>query len=495
MSTDDCATITWAINNYSYYWQKNNEAVVSPVFSIFVPEETKWKLMFFPRGVVSDPDCTAFFLYRDKDCYGVKNIKVDFSLDYLKSDGSFCNVSKMDEFQKNVRRGSLCYSSQITNGSAYLQQDILTIRCRLFRFNDKAVERSKIFFRTIFGAKKLHSQLLIRNLIYLSPEQMQSFVIRSESKDVIMEINLAVTNENEKNLCFSINCIHQRVKYFALKTFVIDSQMQKIDSGEYDYWSDSGTESMFPLKFSKKYLIENKYRFLSNDVLTLSFEFTISTGLAFEGIEKTASEYTSHPLSDKVAESWRKCISHTNLNDCPCTLITDLTSLHKDQSTCDVKLETKTNTFPIHTLILSARSPVFKAMFSNDMKEKTSGCADVSDLQDETVRRFLLYLYTDQLEDLTWDEALQLFKAADKYAVVSLREKCSVFLERNLNLENACEALMFSDLHQDKDLKERTQNFILKNAKVIFKSEEWKILADNNSKLALETALRNWNEK
>ncbi|CAL1294985.1 unnamed protein product [Larinioides sclopetarius] len=339
------------------------------------------------------------------------------------------------------------------------------------------------------------SHLLIRNFNYLEPDQTQSFVIKSESKDLTKGIKLAVTDENKENICFDIDCIDQDMKSVAVKTFIIDSQKGKIDFANYECWSDSGISSKFPLKIPKKELLENKSRYMPNDVLTLSFEFTISTGLSFEDKEKSPCEYDSHPLPDEVTESWRKCISHKNINDCPCGLITDLTCLHEDQSTCDVKLKTKMNTFPVHTAILSARSPVFKAMFSNDMKEKTNGCVDVSDLQDETVRRFLLYLYTDQLEDLTWDEALQLFKAADKYAVISLRDKCSNFLKSNLNFENACEALMLSDLHQDKDLKKRTQNFILKNAKVIFKSEEWKILADNHLKLAFETTLRNWNEE
>ncbi|CAL1301768.1 unnamed protein product, partial [Larinioides sclopetarius] len=393
-----------------------------------------------------------------------------------------------NEFQKDVPQGSLNYSYNISKGSKHLQQDILTLRCRLFRFNDKSVEMSNVFARTIFGAKELLSQLLIGNFINLSSDQMQSFVIKSKSKDDLMEINLAVTNENEKNICFGINCIDQRVKYLAVKTFIIDSEMQKIDSGEHEYWPDS---EMCLIVFEG---IEKTAREYTSHPLS-NVEFTISSGLTLEGIEKRSCEYTTHPLPDKVTESWRKCISHENINDCPCALITDLTSLHEDQSTCDVKLKTKTNTFPVHTLILSARSPVFKAMFSNDMKERTNGCVDVSDLQDETVRRFLLYLYTDKLEDLTWDAALQLFKAADKYAVISLRDQCSNFLKSSLNLENACEALLLSDLHQEKDLKESTQNFILKNAKVIFKSKEWKILVDNNSKLALETTLRNWNEE
>ncbi|CAL1294986.1 unnamed protein product [Larinioides sclopetarius] len=100
MSEDDCATITWAINNYSHYWQKNDEAVVSPVFSIFVPEETKWKLMLFPRGVASLPGRMAFLLQRDKGCNGAENIKVEYSLDCLRSDGSYDNFPLTDQFRK-----------------------------------------------------------------------------------------------------------------------------------------------------------------------------------------------------------------------------------------------------------------------------------------------------------------------------------------------------------------------------------------------------------
>ncbi|CAL1288622.1 unnamed protein product [Larinioides sclopetarius] len=495
MSADNCAAITWAINNYSHYWQKINEAVVSPVFSIYMPEETKWRLMLFPSGVTFYPKYVSFFLYRDRDCNGAENIKVESSLDFLQSNGSYINATFTSEFRKYERKGFPQFLFTLRKESKYLQQDILTLRCRLFRFNDKAVEISNIFARTILGAKELLSHLLIRNFSNLEPNQKQSFVIKSESKDLTKGIKLAVTDENKENICFDIDCIDRDMKSVAVKTFIIDSQKRKIDFANYECWSDSGISSMFPLKIPKKELLENKSRYMPNDVLTLSFEFTISTGLTLEGIEKSPREYTTQPLPDEVTESWRKCISHKNINDCPCALITDLTSLHEDQSTCDVKLKTRANTFPVHTVILCARSPVFKAMFSNDMKEKTNGCVDVSDLQDETVRRFLLYLYTDQLEDLTWDDALHLFKAADKYAVIALRDKCSSFLKSNLNLGNACEALKLSDLHQDKNLKESTQNFILKNGKVIFKSQEWKILMVNNSTLALETTLRNWNEE
>ncbi|GBN99844.1 Speckle-type POZ protein-like B [Araneus ventricosus] len=495
MSKDGCSSITWAINNYSYYWQKNDEAIASPMFCIYMPEETKWKLLLFPRGT-SNPECISFFLYRDKDCNGAANIKVEYSLDILTIDGSpMVNAPKTDEFQKDMRKGYSRYAEIITKASRYIQQDILTIRCKMIQVDDKAVEMRKIFARTIIGIEKRFFHWPIENFSNLAPDQTQSFVIKSESKEVVMQINLALTSGNEESICFGIYSFDRCMKFSAVKTFIIDSQKQEVDSGEFEYWPNCGKCTMFLLKLTKKNLIENKRLYLPKDVLTLSFELIISTGFAFEGIEKAAFEYTSHSFPNDATEIWRQCIAHKKISDCPCALITDLTSLHKDQSTCDMKLQTKTNIFPVHTLILSARSPVFKAMFSNDMKEKVNGCVDASDLQDEIVRRFLLYLYSDQLEELEWDDALQLYKAADKYAVISLKDKCSAFLKSNLNLENVCEALMLSDMHQDRDLKKLALNLMLKNANVIFKSEEFKLLAKANSKLALETTLRNWNDE
>ncbi|GBM37031.1 TD and POZ domain-containing protein 5 [Araneus ventricosus] len=495
MSKDSCSSFIWAINNYCYNWQKNDEVIASPMFCIYTPEETKWKLLLFPRGT-SDPEYISFFLYRDKDCNGAANIKVEYSLEILTSEGSsLVKGLKTDEFQKDMRKGYPKYTKIITKATRCIQQDILTVRCKMIQLDGKAMEMRKIFARTIIGIEKRFFHWPIENFSNLAPDQTQSFEIKSESKEVIMQINLALTSGNEERICFGIYSFGRCMKFSAVKTLIIDSQKQEVDSGEFEYWPNCGKCTMFLLKLTKKNLIENNRLYLPNDVLTLSFEIMISTGFAFEGIEKAAFEYTSHPLPNDATENWRKCIAHKKISDCPCVLITDLTSLHKDQSTCDMKLQTKTNIFPVHTSILSARSPVFKTMFSNDMKEKVNGCVDVSDLQDETVRQFLLYLYSDQLEELEWDDALQLYKAADKYAVISLRDKCSAFLKSNLNLENACEALILSDMHQDRDLKKLAQNLVLKNANVIFKSEEFKLLAEANSQLALETMLRNWSEE
>ncbi|GIZ03665.1 speckle-type POZ protein [Caerostris extrusa] len=135
------------------------------------------------------------------------------------------------------------------------------------------------------------------------------------------------------------------------------------------------------------------------------------------------------------------------------TLKEDMMSLYNSSELCDMVIKTSTSSFPAHTLVLSARSPVFRAMFSNDMMEKTKRVVEITDLEDEIVRRLLSFMYTDTLDDLCWENASQLFSAADKYQITALRNECSVLLKDKLSHANACQILILADTHQDESLK------------------------------------------
>ncbi|GFR29112.1 TD and POZ domain-containing protein 3 [Trichonephila clavata] len=128
----------------------------------------------------------------------------------------------------------------------------------------------------------------------------------------------------------------------------------------------------------------------------------------------------------------------------------DFEKLYAEDILSDVQLSTATQTFHAHKNILSARSPVFRAMFSNDMKEKIEECVPVPDLEADTVHRMLLYMYTNALKGLHWESATKLYAAADKYQIVALKNKCSSFLICSLCPSNLCEILMLSDM-QDAD--------------------------------------------
>ncbi|GFY76241.1 hypothetical protein TNIN_17031 [Trichonephila inaurata madagascariensis] len=107
----------------------------------------------------------------------------------------------------------------------------------------------------------------------------------------------------------------------------------------------------------------------------------------------------------------------------------NLESLYKENLLCDTNLKTKTGSFPAHKSIHSARSTVFKEMFTHNMKEKNSEYVYMEDLNDDTVQRLLQYIYTATLLDLQWDSACNLYAAADKYEIPSLKSECSSFFK------------------------------------------------------------------
>ncbi|GFQ91700.1 hypothetical protein TNCT_134691 [Trichonephila clavata] len=172
-----------------------------------------------------------------------------------------------------------------------------------------------------------------------------------------------------------------------------------------------------------------------------------------------------------------------------CTIWLDdaLRSMYSEGLFCDTKLRTSTKTFSAHKNILSARSPIFKEMFRKDMKDKTTGCVGITDIDADTIHRMLLYLYTDTLEDLKWETASEMYVTADKYQIISLKRKCSTFLTVNLTVNNVSEVLILAIKHQDEDLKNAVQDYILRNDKAVFCSSEWKHLMDTHTKLAAET--------
>ncbi|GIX79658.1 TD and POZ domain-containing protein 3 [Caerostris extrusa] len=176
-----------------------------------------------------------------------------------------------------------------------------------------------------------------------------------------------------------------------------------------------------------------------------------SSALSPKSLQKWATDHFNLPPNDA-----EKKLENDVFGTC---LTIDLLSLFRDGTLSDTKLVTSTETFPAHTQILAARSPVFRAMFSTDMKERNKGCVDIIDLDSREVRRMLLYMYTDTLEeDLEWKGACNLYAAADKYDIQSLKIRCLRFLQANFSPTNACNILIFADGNGYKDLKGQSRN-------------------------------------
>jgi len=90
--------------------------------------------------------------------------------------------------------------------------------------------------------------------------------------------------------------------------------------------------------------------------------------------------------------------------------------------------------FGAHRSLLSARSPVFSAMFSSGMKEAETGQVCIKDVDPDTFKQFLKFLYTGMFQPSSMDSDL-VFEVADRYQVETLMErpsKSTIYLQRSL---------------------------------------------------------------
>jgi BTB/POZ domain len=114
---------------------------------------------------------------------------------------------------------------------------------------------------------------------------------------------------------------------------------------------------------------------------------------------------------------------------------------------------------------LSARSPVFKAIFGAGMLESTKNEIRIQDFSAKTVKGMLQYIYTGQTESIE-ENAGELVKIADKYQVLGLKADCEVILGTDLTVQNAAEILILAHLSNALRLKAQALSFINRYAKI-----------------------------
>ncbi|GBM65208.1 TD and POZ domain-containing protein 5 [Araneus ventricosus] len=475
-------TSQWKIENVSQsWWLKEGERIQSPAFVADGLEGTKWSLWFFPNGEDGDDeDFIGIYLHREKDCSGPDIIEVNYHFAFLgKDDSVICEETTSDSFGKD----EICRSSYfvererifITEREAFLPEDALTVQCTIWNKEEKPIRSKHLYAKTVFNVNR-------RSLVWrIDKFSTRRFALRNKLNDGLIDFDL-VLNERlglEKEIVIIMNSFDKCTKYFSFQTSIVDSEGKKENCGMNEYFADDLKKGVLSciLNFPKT-LMEDKSLYLPNDVLCLNCEFVFSTEtVLFRQFQFFGSGITSTELKNEDVGK-EKSGNTTILSD-------DLKSMYNDGILSDTELRTSTQTFPAHRNILSARSPVFRRMFSNDMKEKSSGHVDIADLEDDTVRRMLLYVYTDSLEDLQYESASKLYTAADKYDIFSLKCKCSSFLKDNLCPTKACDVLILADQHQDNDLKSTVQDYILDHEEV-FSSQEWVHFMDINIKLAAD---------
>lgn len=141
-------------------------------------------------------------------------------------------------------------------------------------------------------------------------------------------------------------------------------------------------------------------------------------------------------------------------------------------ATVDAEETPATVRLPAHKFILSLRSPVFKAMFSNHMNETNTHEVFIPDFDAAVMQEFLNFIYTDRCERAALDSYSEpLLAAACKYQVPGLETLCENHLCSTLNVNNVVNILYLSDLYNAQQLKARALHYIAHNAKAVVQTE------------------------
>jgi len=138
----------------------------------------------------------------------------------------------------------------------------------------------------------------------------------------------------------------------------------------------------------------------------------------------------------------------------------------------DITLRCRDGLVDCHCSILSARSPVFKAMFAHPTNEKETGTVDLLDVDACVCRSMVEFMYTGLINK---DEvSLDLLVVADKYHLQDLKSLCEVNLSDALSLDNALDVLIVATRHSAGTLKGNAKTFLLNDTTDLLKIPDWK---------------------
>ncbi|GIY85405.1 TD and POZ domain-containing protein 4 [Caerostris extrusa] len=477
--------ITWKIKNFSYCFYGERQTIESPEFYAENVRQTKWILKISQEDAL--PSHFTVLIKRAEEDYGPASVKLNLKICVLSNKGF--SVKREDlvntEFSKGTEKGfqKLLERAALfaTRKEEFLPEDTLTVHCQFWEvyttsteteyvsaLSQRAVDR-ELFLLTLSDFSELNpgdsSEV---NLQMLFSEDGTCMFFPDRAHLSVME-----RNDYEEKLELCIFFDDDVGEFFSCKISVFDVEGQKLNCGKFDFHYDQyGPRILRCVLLPTKWdLMAKESLYLPADTLTFHCELIIVTG----GVSHLIKD-SPRRMEDLYFEA--ECTSSSALDD--------FKNIYSDGFLCDVDLQTGAESFPAHKVVLSARSPVFKAMFVNDMKETVAKRVDLPDLDGGTVRRLLLYMYSDAVECMEWDSVRNLYAAADKYAIESLKTKCSTILKGILTPSQACDLLVLADMHRDYDLKNFAQDFISENDECILGSNSWMELEQKNPQLAIK---------
>ncbi len=129
---------------------------------------------------------------------------------------------------------------------------------------------------------------------------------------------------------------------------------------------------------------------------------------------------------------------------------------------------------PAHKFVLSISSPVFEAMFYGELAE-TGDSIELPDCEYESLLELFRYMYSDEV-NLAGSNVMGVLYLAKKYVVPLLAEKCTKYLQDNLDPSNVFSILPPAQKYDEKNLVERCWQVIDRQTEKAVKSDTFETI-------------------
>uniref|UniRef100_A0A183BNP4 BTB domain-containing protein n=1 Tax=Globodera pallida TaxID=36090 RepID=A0A183BNP4_GLOPA len=144
-----------------------------------------------------------------------------------------------------------------------------------------------------------------------------------------------------------------------------------------------------------------------------------------------------------------------------------LRDMWQQETFTDCIIQVGTTRLNAHRCILAQHSGVFRSMFQQKtMVEAQNGVINITDSRPEHIRAMLQFIYTGTVDNLSLENSAEgILAIADKYAIMTLKERCERFLASTINAKNVTNLCLIADTYFASLLKKACTKFISTNHK------------------------------
>uniref|UniRef100_A0A8C8J355 Kelch-like protein 3 n=1 Tax=Oncorhynchus tshawytscha TaxID=74940 RepID=A0A8C8J355_ONCTS len=185
------------------------------------------------------------------------------------------------------------------------------------------------------------------------------------------------------------------------------------------------------------------------------------------GQESSVQQPTCDSEEDAV-DAGMHTFNHTHMRKA-FQLMNDLRS---KKMLCDVLLVAGNIEVPAHKLVLASCSPYFCAMFTGDMSESKAQQVEIRDVDGQTLRKLVDYIYTAEIE-VTENNVQVLLPAASLLQLMDVRQVCCEFLQSQLHSTNCLGIRAFADLHTCTQLLNQSHAYAEQHFSEVMLGEEF----------------------